>query len=207
MGTEERKERALYTQHLEANIDFVTDRVAIGGDLDTDNPQRALAQLESIRAAGITHIIDCRLEWTDEGFVAQHAPELDYLHNPTDDDGRSRPDEFFERGVDFAASALADPAHKVLAHCHMGINRGPSLGFAILVATGTPAPEAMSRIRTARPIAVTSYAPDALDWHLGRTGAHVLEAAEQREALRRWLADNHLDPVRVIRSVRAGEAA
>lgn len=190
-----------------ANIDFVSDRLAVGGDLDTSNPELALAQLESLREAGISHIIDCRLEWSDEEFVRRHAPEITYLYNPTDDDGWSRPARFFDRGVDFATSALGDPRHKVLSHCHMGINRGPSLGFAIQLALGTPAVEAMSDLRAARPIAVTSYAMDALDWHLRRTGTDSSTATRERHALRIWLEENHLDPVRVIREVRARDAA
>ncbi|MFV0316198.1 MAG: dual specificity protein phosphatase family protein [Microthrixaceae bacterium] len=187
---------------MKANIDFVSDRLAIGGDFDIHDPERALAQLESVRAAGITHIVDCRLEWTDERFVRRHAPEMVYLHNPTDDDGRLRPDEFFERGVGFALEALANPDTKVLAHCHMGINRGPSLGFAILLARGHGAVEAMEAIRRARPIAVTGYAPDALEWFQRTTGVDTELAGAERRALARWLADNHLDAVRVIRTVR-----
>lgn len=40
------------------------------------------------------------------------------------------PDEWFWDGVDFAFEALADPDAQILAHCHMGINRGPSMAFA-----------------------------------------------------------------------------
>ena len=55
----------------------------------------------------------------------------------------------------------------MLAHCHMGINRGPSMGFAILLALGWDAEEALDAIHAARPIAFIAYAEDALRWHHG----------------------------------------
>ena len=44
----------------------------------------------------------------------------------------------------------------------MGINRGPSLGFAILLHWGWDPNEAITAIRDARPIANVWYAVDAL---------------------------------------------
>ncbi len=53
----------------------------------------------------------------------------------------------------------------MLVHCHMGINRGPSMAYACLLVLGWDPIEAMTAIRTARPIAAIGYAEDALDWH------------------------------------------
>eukprot|EP01031_Cornospumella_fuschlensis_P051919 gene51919-63483_t len=45
-----------------ANADFITDFLAIGGDLDYDK-ERALNQaVEIAELAAITHILDCGLE-------------------------------------------------------------------------------------------------------------------------------------------------
>jgi len=68
----------------------------------------------------------------------------------------------------------------------MGINRGPSMGFAILLATGMEPVAALTAIRRVRPIAAISYAGDALDrWHrISDTPAAV---AGQRFGLRRSL--------------------
>jgi protein-tyrosine phosphatase len=195
------------TTTIEPNLHFVTDTLAIGGDLDTDRPHVALGQLEAVKDLGITHIVDCRLEWSDEDFVAQHAPGILYLHNPTDDDGRSRPENFFERGVEFALAAMDNPDAKVLVHCHMGINRAPSLGLAVLMQLGIDPVEAIAMIRRARPIAAVGYATDALDWHLRRDGTNYNEAAAQRRRLVEWLDDNPVDVVRIIRQIRAGTYA
>lgn len=183
------------------NIDFVTDRIAIGGDLDTDVPEVAVEQLAGLIDSGITHLVDCRREWDDLDFVAERAPQIEYLHNGTDDDGTQQPDWFFDRGVDFARAALEQPDARVLLHCHMGINRGPSLGYAVMIDQGEDPIDAIAAIRAKRPIAAVGYAEDALGWHLRRTGASAAVTKAERDRLRAWLDDNEMDVLRIIRSI------
>jgi protein-tyrosine phosphatase len=95
-----------------------------------------------------------------------------------------------------------NPDAVVLAHCHMGINRGPSLGFAILLAQGWDPVEAIAAVRAARPVANVWYAADALSWHQQRTGVDAETAAAQHAALAAWREANPLDVVRVIREQR-----
>ena len=57
-----------------ANISQVTSQLWIGGDLETRNPTLAAVQLEELDTLGITQILDVRLEWNDEDWVA-HAIE------------------------------------------------------------------------------------------------------------------------------------
>lgn len=186
------------------NFDFVTDRLATGGDLHWREDQ-ALADLAALVAAGITHVVDCRQEWTDEEFVARHAPQITYLHVGVDDAGGRQPDWFFDEGVAFALDALAVPGSKVLTHCHMGINRGPSLAYAVLLALGSDPVQAMDTIRGVRPIAAVGYAEGALDWHHRGAGLSEFERAAQRRALRTWRAGDTLDVAAVIRGIRAAE--
>jgi len=187
------------------NFDFVTDRLATGGDLHW-REDRALADLAGLLDAGITHIVDCRMEWNDEEFVARHAPAVAYLHAGVDDIGGRQPDWFFDQGVAFALDALAaDPDAKVLVHCHMGINRGPSLAYAVLLAQGWDPIDALDAIRTARPIAAMGYAEDALAWHHCRTGAGDFTRASDRRRLRAWRAADTLDVGATIRGIRAAE--
>lgn len=187
-----------------ANIDFVTSRLATGGDLPPGEAA-ALAALNDLVEAGVTHIIDCRLEWSDEGFVAQHASGITYLHHGVDDAGQRMPDWWFDEGVAFALDTLSRPGTKVLTHCHMGINRGPSMAFAILLALGFDPIDALDALRDARSIAAVGYAEDALDWHHRRTGAGEFERASDRRRLRVWRAADTLDVALVIRGIRAAE--
>ena len=179
------------------DFDFAADRVATGADLPFDDTG-ALDRLAGWVAAGITHVIDNRIEANDASFVAVHAPGLAYLHNPTDDAGQRMSDAWFDRGVAFALDAFAQPGAKVLSHCHMGINRGPSLAYAILLATGTDPVEALDALRRARPIANAWYAEDALDWWHRRSGAPDTVRHADRRRVAAWRAAHPLDVVRII---------
>jgi hypothetical protein len=189
-----------------ANISYVAGRVWTGGDLPSHLSDEAmLADLAAIQRAGITHILDNRIECSDEAFVEAHAPKVNYFWNGQDDAGQAMPDGWFWDGVDFALEALADPDAQVLAHCHMGINRGPSMAFAILLATGMSPVPALTAIRQARPIAAIAYADDALDWWHRMTGTPVAVAKRERAEVAAWHRGNPLDVVRIIRTIRTHE--
>ena len=157
--------RDLASDATDANISRVTDRVWTGGDRGAQSMIGYLASLESV---GITHVIDCRPEGTRDQRTAQ-TTHIGYLLDGQDDSGQRMPDSWFDAGVDFALKALAHPGAQVLAHCHMGINRGPSMALAILLATGMTPHDALTAITSARPIAQVAYADDAIDWWQRRT--------------------------------------
>ena len=183
-----------------ANLHFVTPRLAVGGDLSSEDEGLSRLQLAEICELGITHVVDTRLEWSDEQAVAEHASHVQYLHHGMDDAGQQVPHEWFEQAVAWVEAAYEqDPDAIVLTHCHMGINRGPSLGFAVLLAQGWDPVEAISAIRAARPQANVWYAADALDWHQARTGVDADTAERQRAALQAWRDGNRLDVVRLVR--------
>jgi protein-tyrosine phosphatase len=186
-----------------ANLHFVTPQLAVGGDLNSYDDTLATAQLEEIIRLGITHVLDVRLEWDDEAAFAERAPHVQYLHHGMDDAGQAVPPAWFERAISWVEDGMRDnPDAVVLAHCHMGINRGPSLGFAILLAQGWDPVEAIAAVRAARPVANVWYAADALSWHQQRTGVDAETAAAQHAALAAWREENPLDVVRVIREQR-----
>ena len=186
-----------------ANLHFVTPHLAVGGDLSSEDEGLSRLQLAEISELGITHVVDTRLEWSDEQAVAEHASHVKYLHHGMDDAGQQVPHEWFEEAVAWVEAAYEEnPDAIVLTHCHMGINRGPSLGFAVLLAQGWDPVEAISAIRAARPQANVWYAADALAWHHGRTGADTEVAAAEQAELAAWREANPLDVVRVIREQR-----
>ena len=184
-----------------ANASFVTPYLAIGGDLETGRHDTAAGQIEELGGAGITHIIDVRVEWSDEEWVRERQAGVEYLHLGIDDDGQRVPDAWFDEGVGFAVKAI-ESGGVVLAHCHMGINRGPSMGFATLLTLGWDAGEALDAIHAARPIAFIAYAEDALRWHHGEASP---ELARDLRRLDQWRRRHDLDLDSVIRSVRSQE--
>ena len=181
-----------------ANAHFVTDNLLIGGDLDYRSRELATEQVVELHEIGVTHVIDVRVEWSDEDWVAELLPGLEYFHHGIDDAGQRVPAEWFQTGVDYALKAL-ESGGMVLAHCHMGINRGPSLGFAVLLALGWDAIDALEAIRRVRPIAYVAYAEDALRWH--HEDPDALERDLDRVA--QWRRDTDLDVESVIRLKRS----
>lgn len=188
-----------------ANASFVTPRLLVGGDLDQWDDAKAHCQLGELVGNGVTHIVDARIEADDRAFVERVSDRVTYLWHGMHDMGQRVPAEWFEAGVTWVLDALDDPDAIVLTHCHMGINRGPSLGYAVLLGLGWDVVEAMDAIRKARPIAAIAYAEDALKWHHRRSGTSIVQRRDDRARLKAWRQDNPLDVVRIIAQRRREE--
>jgi dual specificity phosphatase 3 len=186
-----------------ANVHFVTDFLAVGGDLDGYDDEKACAQALELVDAGISHVLDVRQE-CDDAELWSHLPEIAYRHDGIDDAGQQVPTAWFAGVVEWALEAIAEGG-VVLTHCHMGINRGPSAGFAVLLGLGWDPVDALAAIRAARPIAAIDYAEDALAWHFEATSAAPQERVTTLQRVGRWRRDNPLDVVRIIRSIRMEE--
>lgn len=190
---------------MRANINFILPRLATGGDLHHDDGKGA-SQLADLIEQYVSHIVDCRIEANDEDFVTELDPDMHYLHHGVDDDGGQMPHDWFEAGTKWVLDALStDPNAVVFVHCHMGINRGPSLAYATMLAMGHDPAAAIDLIRTNRPVANVGYAEDALDWfHISRDIAADQRQADQK-ALSEWRAEHPHETVRIIRQIRRGQ--
>lgn len=182
-------------------------QIAVSGDLP-DASADAAATASVWREAGITHIIDLRDE-ADTTFernrLARLLPDATYIPLGTDDDGRDRPGEWYQRGIETAQAILVDPEARILIHCHMGVNRAPSMTFAVLVALGIPAIEALESIRSARPIAAMIYAGDAIEQWQRTQGASTLDAAIARLEVEQWLDQHPVDTRWIISRIWRAE--
>jgi dual specificity phosphatase 3 len=179
----------------------VGEHLVLSGDLHPD-AQQAARQLRGWIDLGVTGIVDVRGEWSDGDLVAGLAPGLEYVHVGVDDHLGRQPGSWFDTGVAGARRIIADTGGRVMVHCHMGINRGPSMGLAVLLDLGWELLEALESIRAARPIAAIAYAGDALRWHQRRTGVTNPLAAFQRRELFDWQRDNEIDTAWVISRLR-----
>lgn len=151
-----------------ANITWLTKNVATGGDFSF-SAKRAKAQLRDLIDMNLSLVIDCRKE-ADDYAIWGDIPEVEYVYLPTDDSyGHTIPREHFDAAVMLARLAIADGG-RVFAHCHMGINRGPSTAMAILMDQGMSAEKAFDLIRAKRPISAIAYAEDAIEAHFARKG-------------------------------------
>lgn len=124
------------------DYNFVNERIAVGAAISSK------ADLDELVAAGITHILDMRAEFDD---TTLNDPAVTILWLPQQDDGTMRPPGHYRHGVEFAYMALSQAAHKVYCHCAAGVNRGPTMCYALLRAFGINQQAAIQLIRTARP--------------------------------------------------------
>lgn len=178
---------------------LVTDQIIISGDLSED---RAVAreQVNHWERVGITHVLDTRSEWNDKDLLTEISPEIVYGWVGTDDFGFRQPDEWFEAGLEFASEALIEPDTVMLVHCHMGINRGPSMAFRILLDLGWDPIEALDAIRNARPIADVAYASDALTHFHRRNEVLPERRTEDLDRLEAWTRGYSTTGLRLRRS-------
>jgi len=127
------------------DITWLTDRIAVGGGIWTADNMAAVSR------AGITHIIDMQIEFDDRPLAEPY--EIEVCWNPVDDDFEAKPPEVFERGVEFALSALKEPESKLLVHCAAGVHRAPMMTLALMGVLGWTVEDAMDLIETRRPAA------------------------------------------------------
>lgn len=179
----------------------VGDRIVVSGDLPVDERLARRALLDWCDA-GITGVVDCRGEWSDQTLVARITPDVAYRHVGIDDDGTRRPDDWFDTGTAGALELLDQTPGRVLVHCHMGINRGPSMAYAVLLCLGWGHVEALEAIRAARPIAALIYAEDAVTWWARRNDVLATVAGAMRRDVRNWHRANDIDIATVIRRIR-----
>lgn len=176
---------------MRANLTWITEDLAVGGDLSLDTVVEHEQALDII-GQGVTQIIDMRSEAQDHVLWEQHGIRYEW-HGTDDAHGHSIPAEVFD-GVVLAARREFKRGGKVFVHCHMGVNRGPSGGFAILLDRGMDPIPAFDLIRSKRRQAFVAYAMDALDAHHNRRlreknlGFH---AAAERDALEKHLRRVH----------------
>jgi hypothetical protein len=84
----------------------------------------------------------------------------------------------------------------------MGVNRGPSALYAIMLATGWDHLEALRRIRDVRPISGLIYAHDAVRWFATSELKLAVHEVNQMELeVSEWLDRHDLDIPYVIRSI------
>jgi protein-tyrosine phosphatase len=127
---------------MAVSFNFVTERIAVGGGISSK------ADVDQIVVAGITHVIDMRAEFDDETL---NDSRITILWLPQVDDGAMRPLGQYRKGIQFAFPALSLPNTKIFPHCAAGLNRGPTMCYALLRAFGFPQSEAIDRIRAVRP--------------------------------------------------------
>lgn len=182
------------------NITPLTDQLWTGGDLP-EPLSDAAAHVRAWARRGISHVIDCRSEWTDQALIEAVEPTVRYTHIGIDDGGQRVPNAWFE-AVAGAAIETIRSGGTALVHCHRGINRGPSGAIAVLLALGWQPVRAIDHVRRQRPVAAVAYAEDALDWWHEASCAPPDERALDIAGLHQWRLDHPHPTSRIMRQIR-----
>lgn len=122
------------------NFDFITERLAIGQKIDSEEFASALI------ASGVTHVVNL---WSETEPLWSGGPVLSFL-KPQEDDGTPRNVERTREVVRFAIAAFKD-YRKVYVHCQWGLGRAPSMAYAILRTLEMKGPIAAALINERRP--------------------------------------------------------
>ena len=125
------------------DMTWITPRIAVGGGIwNAEN-------MAEVARAGITHVIDMQIEFDDTELAAPYGIEV--LWNAVDDDFQTKPPEVFQRGVEFAITALDQPGTKVFIHCAAGVHRAPMMALAVLCSLSWTMADAKRLIAGKRP--------------------------------------------------------
>lgn len=127
-------------QPKQLNYSDVTPQIAVGGAFRN-------RQIKRLRARGVTAVVDCRSEASDDAHALQSAG-IDFLHLPTEDRHGFTFAQMRE-GVDWVLERTSKGG-KAFMHCEHGVGRGPLMACAVLVGQGYSAPEALRIVRGAR---------------------------------------------------------
>jgi protein-tyrosine phosphatase len=124
------------------DITWITEQIALGGGIWNE------ANMMQLAREGITHILNMQVEFDDRMLAEPYG--IDVMWNPVDDDFQHKPADVFQRGVDFAAEVLREPAARLYIHCAAGVHRAPMMTLAILGAQGWDLQAAMRHIQEKR---------------------------------------------------------
>jgi len=180
-------------------ISRVAGRLYVSGALEFDR-NRAAEQLQTWIDEGITHYLAVHVEFDFEEFIRENS-DIEVVHLGVDDHLGRQDLTWFDRIAEAANAIFANPDHKLVATCYLGVNRGPSAAMAILCAQGWTPLQAMRAIRKARPIANLAYAGDVARWNTLRDGGTELEARAAEVEVIAWFARHPLAAGEAIREI------
>lgn len=118
---------------------WITERLALGGSFASP------ADADALKAAGITHVINCT-ELCDPEYV-ESAFSMCWPNPRQPDDGAPRTARYFREGAQFWRS---NQARKIYVHCHAGMNRSASMIYLFLRLMGLKPADARHLIATNR---------------------------------------------------------
>lgn len=190
-----------HMQSIQANISNVvqvTPRLWVGGDPLYSTSYPPILMDPSLILVDTRSQYE-RVDGWDE-IVATYNRTATVIHQPMLDDGHSKNNvtDFLDLNNQLFGVQGHRRERPVFVHCHMGINRSPSVVFFMMTAMGyyhgTPK-TAYKRLRAVRPEAGIKYSPEALDagLRLTRAGMGARYRDQQLDEWGQWLDEYWTD--------------
>ena len=144
-GDDEPRQRLYEWANPVMDIHWVTDKIAVSGR----QPKSAMQEMQRM---GIKSVLNLTI---------RHDPNWPFqtTEDGLPDDGLPKPSAWFGKGIGFVLRAQHQG--KVLIHCEAGVNRSPSMAYAVLRAMGRSPIEAADLVLRAVPRANLRYQQDA----------------------------------------------
>jgi dual specificity phosphatase 3 len=142
---------------IPVTIDFskVTERLYTGGSIVNKK------DVKTLKVFGITHILNGMYSNNEKALIESVCRDIVYKWNPTDDDAKPKSTEWFKIAIDFGVKVISNPGFILYVHCAAGVNRGPSMLYAIMRALGYSVQDAVLQIKRSRKCAEIAYLYDA----------------------------------------------
>lgn len=165
----EKEQKVEKAKRYESVISRITDNIFVSGHLPTQD-------WDKLKAAGITHVINCARGQCGNYFEYKDSTSikyLSYLDYYMGDSGRTDIQSFFIDALDFFCTATQskteaiNSTNKVLIHCMQGVSRSCTLAVAILMhQRRLNFSSAMSFVKLGRPISNpnTGFQVQLLRW-------------------------------------------
>lgn len=145
------------------DLSLVAPRLWVGAAIDSLDERTARGQVREIVQLGVDVVVDCRLG-ADDSELWDHAEDVEYHRHGIEDAGQPVSHDWFTHGVELVMDRWHVRRRGVYVHCEEGVNRAPSLVFAVLLVSGLTPRQAVHRIVDARPVAGLRYGDAALRW-------------------------------------------
>lgn len=201
------------------NVVHGRTQVGFGTDIDFDDESAAKQQMLGLIENGVTHVIDVRTErCEDEEFSdvwesMTDYPAPKYLSIPMDDDGHRTPTTVWEQ-LTIVANRILGAVYTnernkacVYVHCHMGVNRGPSVAMALMHALYSESDESLTLDYLVSKLyewldrsmaSAAYYFPDYLEWFYGSS-----PVPEEWNVMKDLIETRSRASVSTIRAMRA----
>lgn len=152
----------IYGDEIGANP--VTSRIILGSRPEKPEHLQWLRDTYAVNAIlNVCLVDDCAILPDPNGLGWHQFAVDEYRFNPTVDDMKPKPVEFWRNSLQFAMALLAVPGNVLYVHCESGSSRSSATVYCILRAWGFSRADCVAMLNTHRLVALGEWYFDSAD--------------------------------------------